>query len=193
MPGQGLPGPGSSRRETGNGSGMKKNDAQLFDYFLAPGYIFFNVAPSLLSTVLGSSVAVSLWDRKNKYGGMANFLYPAVESPAAATSRYGNVAVRHLIKMFLEEGTDQKDLQAQIFGGSTTSSLEGARVARENILVARKILLSSRIEVLSEDVGGQMGRKIVFNTLRNEAVVYKVNDLRYYDWYPYNYGGDREG
>jgi chemotaxis protein CheD len=46
-------------------------------------------------------------------------------------------------------------------------------------------LKSHRIAVVSEDTGGNMGRKVVYHTQRNEAVVYKVNNLRQGDWYPY--------
>jgi len=170
---------------------MNKRDLELFEFFLLPGYVFFNVEPSLLSTVLGSHVAVSLWDQKKKQGGMANFLYPTTKPSQAATSQYGNVAVQHLVNMFLEEGTKLKDIKAQIFGGSTRESPECRQVAKENILVAKKVLIKLRIEIISEDVGGQMGRKIVYNSLKNEALVYKVSDLRNSDWYPYNPEGDR--
>lgn len=171
---------------------MNEGDLKLFEFLLLPGYVFFNAEPSLLSTVLGSNVAVALWDQKKKHGGMANFLYPTTKSSQSATSQYGNVAVQHLITMFLEEGTKQKDIKAQIFGGSTRESKECRQVARENIQVAKKVLLRSRIEVVSEDVGGQMGRKVVYNSFKNEAVVYKVSDLRSSDWYPYSLEGDRE-
>jgi chemotaxis protein CheD len=171
---------------------MNERDLQLFEFFLLPGYIFFNGEPSLLSTVLGSNVAVSLWDQKKKQGGMANFLYPSTKSGQSATSQYGNVAVQHLINMFLEEGTKQKDIKAQIFGGSTSEASECIQIARENILVAKKALVKFRIEVISEDVGGRMGRKVVYNSFKNEAIVYKVNDLRSSDWYPYSLEGDRK-
>lgn len=170
---------------------MNERNLQLFEFFLLPGYIFFNAEPSLLSTVLGSNVAVSLWDQKKKLGGMANFLYPSTKSSQSATSQYGNVAVQHLINMFLEEGTKQKDIKAQIFGGSTREAKECMQVARENILVAKKTLMKFRIEVISEDVGGLMGRKVVYNSFNNEAIVYKVSDLRNSDWYPYSLEGNR--
>ena len=165
---------------------MNEPNLQLFEFLLLPGYIFFNAEPSLLSTVLGSNVAVSLWDPKKKQGGMANFLYPSTTSSQPATSQYGNVAVQHLINMLLEEGTKQKDIKAQIFGGSTSSARECLQVAMENILMAKKVLMKSRIEVVSEDVGGRMGRKVVYNSFKNEAIVYKVSDLRSSDWYPYS-------
>lgn len=171
---------------------MSGNDVQLFEYFLLPGYIFFNKEPSLISTVLGSSVAISLWDQKKKYGGMANYLYSSTNVRNAATSQYGNVAIRYLMRMFMQEGTKQKDLKAQIFGGAETQSMECAKIARQNIRTAKNILMKLRIDIISEDTGGQLGRKIVYNTLKNEAIVYKVNELRNSDWYPYTNSGGRE-
>lgn len=171
---------------------MSSEDIQLCEYFLLPGFIYLSSEPALLSTVLGTNVAVSLWDPQKKYGGMANYLYPRTKSRVTATAQYGNVAVRFLIKMLLEEGAKQRDLKAQIFGGAVKSTGICAQVARENIQMAKKILRGARIEVVSEDMGGSMGRKIVYNTFNNEAIVYKVTNLRSSDWYPYNSEGERE-
>lgn len=51
--------------------------------------------------------------------------------------------------------------------------------------MARKFLAKHGIKIISEDTGGNMGRKIVYNTLTNEAIIYKVRQLRRCDWYPY--------
>lgn len=164
---------------------MGGSDIQLFEYFLPSGYIYLNSESSLISTVVGTSVAVSLWDQKKKYGGMTNYLYPFTDDYKAATPQYGNVAVRYLLRMLIEEGTKKKDIRAQIFGGAESSLPDGVKIAKENVRMAKSIFRRLGIEIVSEDVGGHMGRKIVFNTLKNEAIVYKVNELRSSDWYPY--------
>ena len=56
-------------------------------------------------------------------------------------------------------------------------------------MISRKILAKQGIPVVSEDVGGRKGRKIVFNTQTNEIAVLKVGHLRKADWYPYEYDG----
>jgi chemotaxis protein CheD len=159
------------------------------EYFLLPGYIFMSPEPYLISTVLGSSVAVALWDAESKLGGMATFLYPVRQRTDKVTAIYGNVAIPHMIKMFLEEGAKKENLQSQIFGGSGADLLEAQNIADENIDIARSILKKYGIKVISEDVGGRLGRKIVYNTFQNEALIYKVATLRSGDWYPY----DRQG
>ncbi len=56
------------------------------------------------------------------------------------------------------------------------------------MIVARKILVKACVRVVCEDVGGEKGRKIVFNTETNEIAVLKADKLRKEDWYPYEKG-----
>ena len=165
---------------------MKEKDVQLYEYYLKPGYIFLSSKPSIISAVIGSRVVVSLWDCNRKYGGVANYSYPFIDNKKEATAHYGNVAVSHLIRMFLKEKSNIKSIRAQIFGGaSLRQSTECMEVARENVRIARSVLKRFKIGIISEDVGGEVGRKIVYNTFSNEAVVYKAEKLRQNDWYPY--------
>jgi chemotaxis protein CheD len=164
---------------------MGENGEPLIEFFLAPGHIYLSHEPALISTVVGSCVAVSLWDSKKGYGGMAHFLYPFTQDRRRATAQYGNVALKYLVTLFLEHGVQVQTLRAQIFGGALSAPADCMRMARENVAIARKVLKSHRIAVVSEDTGGNMGRKVVYHTQRNEAVVYKVNNLRQGDWYPY--------
>ncbi|MDX9820600.1 MAG: chemotaxis protein CheD [Syntrophales bacterium] len=164
---------------------MRKGEVQLFEYFLSPGYIYLSRDPSLISTVVGSGIAVALWDGSAGYGGMNAFLYPEAPGNAERTPLYGDVAVDFLIRMFLEEGSKKKHLKAQLFGGASSGERECTGIAMKNISKARQVLRLANVPVISEDTGGRMGRKIVFNTLKNEAIVYKVNTLRKGDWHPY--------
>jgi chemotaxis protein CheD len=168
---------------------MNGNDVPLSEFYLSPGHIYLSQQPTLVSTVLGSCVAVSLWYSKKGYGGMAQFLYPFTGDRNRATPQYGNVALKCLLAMFRETGAPEKHLQAQIFGGALVAPAECMRIAKENVQMAIKMLGRYRIGIVSEDTGGKMGRKIVYNTQTNEAIVYKVNTLRQADWYPYAHEG----
>ena len=164
---------------------MTRDSVALPDYFLSPGYVYMSKDSSLISTVVGSCVAVSLWDHKKAFGAMANFLYPAVKDRSQAVVLYGNVAITCMIKLFVGEGSKLEHLTAQIFGGAINPLGGCEEIGLENVRIAQKLLASKCIPIISEDVGGTMGRKIVYNTLCNEAIVYKVNKLRNSDWYPY--------
>jgi chemotaxis protein CheD len=163
----------------------KSNSPVPVNYFLEPGYIFLASKPAIISTVLGSSVSVCIYDRKRKRGGINHFLLPSTRENHQATARYGNVATLTLIRMMVNDGSRIKHLEAQILGGAYNREISSKDIGRENIMVARKILAGKRIHVASEDVGGKKGRKIVFNTHANEIAAMKVEKLRKSDWYLY--------
>ena len=161
---------------------------QLEEYLLNPGYIYIPGKPTLISMVVGSCVAVCLWDKARAIGGVNHFMFPVTRDPKEATAIYGNVATQTLIRLFLGDGSKRKHLEAQLYGGASPpdGDLESARIGRENADTARRMLRENKIPVVSEDTGGSKGRKIVFNTSNNEIVVLKVDRLRRGDWYPYN-------
>ncbi|MCK5099919.1 MAG: hypothetical protein KAR45_17545, partial [Desulfobacteraceae bacterium] len=97
------------------------NKPQTQDYLLKPGYIYLPETSTSISVVLGSSVSVSIFDKKLKFGGMNHFLYPKINEKGKTTALYGNVAVLTLISMMIHNGSKIKHLEAQIFGGAFNS------------------------------------------------------------------------
>ncbi|MBN2255914.1 MAG: chemotaxis protein CheD [Deltaproteobacteria bacterium] len=155
------------------------------NYFLEPGYIFIASEPTVISTVLGSSVAVCIYDRKRKTGGMNHFLFPEPDKGIEPTAQYGNAATTELIRMMKTDGSQIKHLESQILGGGYNPDVSSIDIGRRNIMVARRVLTRHGIRVVSEDVGGAKGRKIVFHSNINEIAILKVDRIRRSDWYPY--------
>lgn len=163
----------------------KSNMPVSANYFLKPGYILVANSATVISTVLGSCVSVCIYDRKRKVGGMNHFQLPLIDKSNAATARYGNVATVALIGMMMDDGCRLKHLESQIFGGAFNAQVSEVDIGKENIRMAQRILRKKGIPIVSEDVGGQKGRKIVFDTATNEVAVIKVDKLRKGDWHPY--------
>lgn len=155
------------------------------NYFLKPGFIYLPVKPTVVSTVLGSCVAVVLWDKKRKAGGINHFQYPSCKGADKPTAMYGDASTYMMIRMMIQDGSKTKHLEAQIFGGACNRRVSSWDVGRENIRTARRVLAGHGIRVISEDVGGERGRKIIFDAVNNEMAVLKVERLRKGDWYPY--------
>jgi chemotaxis protein CheD len=154
-------------------------------YFLKPGFIYVSTKPTMISTVVGSCIAVCVFDRKQKIGGMNHFQFPIIRNSKQSTARYGNVAVSALINLMINEGSKSEHLEAQILGGAYNPEVSGKDIGRKNIQTAKKVLKEKKIHIVSEDVGGEKGRKIIFNTNTNEVAVVKVDKIRQEDWYPY--------
>ena len=155
-------------------------------YLLKPGYVYFSRGAAVVQTVLGNCVSVCLWDKKLHHGGMNNFIYPSTGEPREATARFGNVATATLVRLMEEAGSLCKDVVAQIFGGGSPEGEEWARareIAEGNVAAARRVLSSKRIKIVSEDVGGHMGRKVIFETASGNVAVLKVQDVRESDWH----------
>jgi len=170
---------------------MVENGLKVEEYFLRPGFIFLSRTPIIISSVLGSAVAVALWDEKSGMGGLVHYRFPIAVRKNEATAQYGDAAILHLSKMFKLEGSAKADMKAKIFGGAANEDGECKKVADNNIATARRMLERLKIKVISEDVGGDMGRKIVYNSSSNEAIIYKVKKLRGGDWYPYSDDRDK--
>ncbi len=158
-------------------------EATLTNTFLKPGYIIVTQKPVIISLVLGSSVAVCIWDRKNMFGGMCHFIYPICKQ-SEGKAVFGNAAIIGLLRVLKEFGSVRENLEAQIFGGAYIDK-ETRKNAKKNVLVAVKMMKKYKIPVVSQDTGGCKGRKIAFQSLTNEVMTLRVDKIRQGDWYPY--------
>lgn len=134
--------------------------------YLFPAEIFVTSEPTMVSTVLGSCVAVCLWDSRSVIGGMNHYLLPLWNGDGLATPKYGNIAIRQLVEKVIAKGGERKNMQAKIFGGAAMwSNTEGLyAIGLRNIELAQQQLKELQIPVVASDVGGMLTRKIFFNT-----------------------------
>lgn len=133
--------------------------------FLNPGELVFTKTPLKVKTILGSCVAVCIFDTKNRYGGMCHYLLPNIANQESST-KYGNVALPLLLKKFIDNQCEKKNLIASIVGGSFIlfNKNEIFFVGDRNIELAKSFLLKNHIQIDQINVGGEKGRTITFNT-----------------------------
>ncbi len=116
---------------------------------------------AILTTVLGSCIAVCMSDSQRGIGGMNHFLLPSREGAHGANVRYGAYAMELLINGLLKQGADRHRLQAKMFGGA--SMMGNLRdIGASNAAFARKFLNDEGIPCLAESVGGTSARRIRF-------------------------------
>ncbi|WP_075603326.1 chemotaxis protein CheD [Saccharicrinis aurantiacus] len=143
---------------------------QYLQHFLYPSSLFVSKEPYLVKTILGSCVAICLWDSRLRIGGINHYMLPTWNGNDLASPKYGNVATDKLIDRLVFHGSRIQDLQAKIFGGgemmeSNTKTLIGER----NIRLARIILEERGIPIVASSTGGKRGRKIIFFTDTGEV------------------------
>jgi len=132
--------------------------------YLHAGQVFASAQPTSVVTVLGSCVAVCLFDREIGVGGVNHYLLP-LETSRERSTRFGNVAIRELLDQVLARGARRASLQAKVFGGaSVVRALMGRSLGSENAELAARLLREAGLPILEQDVGGLKGRKLVFHT-----------------------------
>ena len=134
-------------------------------HYLFPGTIFVHKDQHLVTTVLGSCVAVCIWHPRKQIGGINHYLLPLWNGEGLPTPKYGNIAITRLIEKVRRLAGDG-ELIAKVFGGASMwSRTEGAlAVGERNVELAFSLLEEEKIKVISQDVWGEMGRKVIFDT-----------------------------
>lgn len=140
--------------------------------YLHPGQIYAAAHAAMVSTVLGSCVAVCLWDPVARVGGMNHYLLPLGKGP-----RYGRDAMTQLIDEMTSRGASMGRMVAKVFGGACViPGFTGARkaIGTQNIDAAFAFLAEHAIPVRAQQVGGSRGRKLLFHTGTGQAYVKEI-------------------
>jgi chemotaxis protein CheD len=144
--------------------GPGKEAARRPSVYLQAGEVFASAEPASVVTVLGSCVAVCLFDREVGVGGMNHYLLP-LETSRERSARFGNIAIYELLDLVLARGARRASLQAKVFGGaSVLRALVGRSLGSDNAELALRLLKEADVPILEQDLGGQKGRKLVFHT-----------------------------
>lgn len=171
----GAAGEAVEEREAPASPGAEGRD--LIRVYLQPGQLYASAQPSAVTTVLGSCVAICLWDSVAAVGGMNHYLLPFFAGAGKGTPRFGNVAVAQLLDRLQAAGALRGRLQAKVFGGACVLEAFQARqghLGEKNASVAFKILEELGIPVVSRDVGGRSGRKLIFHSDTGHAWVARL-------------------
>lgn len=140
--------------------------------YLDPKRCVVTATPTLVSTVLGSCVGVTMHDPVSGVGGMAHAFLPyrrEFPEDREAPCKFVDDALEHLLAACARLGASASRLEIKLFGGAeimdrAASGGAGLRVGERNVLAAREGLAARGLRLLAEDVGGVRGRKVLFLT-----------------------------
>ncbi len=137
-----------------------------------PGEYFVHAEDILIMTTLGSCIAVCLWDRERRIGGLNHFMLP---QGASSDGRYGSYAMELLINEMLRQGASRPALEAKVFGGAqVVAGMETLNVGERNTWFVLEYLQIERIPVVSRDVLDVHPRKVCFMPANGRAVVKRL-------------------
>jgi chemotaxis receptor (MCP) glutamine deamidase CheD/CheY-like chemotaxis protein len=141
--------------------------------FLLPGELCVAREPSFLATLLGSCVAVCVYNRKTGTAAMNHFVRDRRVDSTEPSGKFGDTSTSYLIKSLLQDDPTIGHYEAKVFGGGAVVGHLGVGmgIGRDNIAVALAVLEHYKIPVVEQDVGQKHGRKIYFNTKTTQVDV----------------------
>ena len=127
-----------------------------------------------LSTLLGSCVAVCLFDPLMKIGGINHFMLPEMgrnKNSDVDSLLSGSYAMEALLNALLIKGAKKLRLQAKAFGGGTIIDTDGGSlsIGMRNANFAKEWLAREGIPLKASDFLGPWSRKIIFLPFNGEA------------------------
>ena len=140
--------------------------------YLNIGDCHVSVRPTVISTVLGSCVAVCLYDAKKRIGGMNHIFLPGkLRDGFGASSSYATNAMELLIRKVIQSGGSLNHLNAKVFGGARISPaiIETNSIGQRIVRDVFEFLHGQKIKILTTNLGGNTGRKILFHTDTGDA------------------------
>jgi chemotaxis receptor (MCP) glutamine deamidase CheD len=141
------------------------------------GGVHASSEPAVVKTLLGSCVAVCLWDPETRIGGMNHFLLPrALNDTRDDPARFGVHAMDLLIGEMQKAGADRRRLLAKVFGGAHVLAVpeDEDGVPSQNITFALEFLRRDSFRITGYDLGGYQARRVHFHTESGRAFVQRV-------------------
>lgn len=127
-----------------------------------------------VSTLLGSCVAIMLYDKVRKIRGMNHFLLPECANKTESY-KYGLFSIESMINEMLKLGCSKTSMVAKIAGGANMLQARINNIGQRNVVFAKEFCDSEGLNVTSEHVLGEQGR-VVLLTAGFETFIRKVSN-----------------
>lgn len=137
------------------------------------GIADLNVAfcPDKLITVgLGSCVGIAIYDRAVGIGGLAHIMLPDSSQFNKITNeiKFADLAIPILVADMIKKGAKHKNMIAKIAGGASMFNFSDKSIIMDignrNGIAVKNALKILAIPIVAEDIGGNKGRTLIFDT-----------------------------
>jgi chemotaxis protein CheD len=129
---------------------------------------------------LGSCVGLIIHDRDKGIGVLAHVMLPLSQGKRERPGKYADTAVEMMISELIKAGCNPRSLTAKMAGGASMfkSFTGNLNIGERNIEAIRILLKEHNIPLVGEDVGGNMGRTIVYMpSEKGKVTVRKGNNI----------------
>ncbi|MFN0218400.1 MAG: chemotaxis protein CheD [Hyphomicrobium sp.] len=135
----------------------------------------------VLSTVLGSCIAVCMRDPVVGCGGMNHFLLPTSarinDGGSSVALRYGSYSIERLTNALIARGAVRERLEVKVFGGANIMS-GGANFGHANADFVESYLKREGLKVLARSLRGTQPRRLRFHPVTGRAQFYEGREIQ---------------
>ena len=167
---------------------MNFNKKKLPAVNLKSGEIYVTDKPSLVVTVLGSCLAVTMFNRRLGVGAICHGFLPQCgkkESHGKTCNerfKYVDCSIQRMLENMREYEIKNSEIIVKLFGGADMfdtkeNGLKTSTVGKQNIATALEFLKREGLKVAASDVAGSFGRKIYFHTDTGEILLQRIKKL----------------
>jgi chemotaxis protein CheD len=144
-----------------------------------PGELYASDRDEIIGTLLGSCVAVCLYECGKGISGMNHFMLPGrithMDVQKDRTAKYGITAIHELLAAMDKLGARRDDLVAKIFGGGEVLNhiIQGTTIPADNIRIAKVMMEMEDIQIAEQDVGSNFTRKLLMDVKTGKVYLKK--------------------
>lgn len=166
-------------------------------FHLKPGEIHFSERPSVVMTILGSCVSVTMFNRRLGVAAICHAQLPKVNPGKCClescpetgrmniwpseTFKYVDCSICYMRKRFGKLGIKRNEIEVKLFGGADVlpSRTDNGKmtIGSQNIETALRVINGEQLRLLASKIGGNSGYKIFFHTHTGEVFLRHVKKV----------------
>lgn len=131
----------------------------------------------LISYALGSCVGICIIDKVKKIAGMVHVMLPKNNNigDKANIFKYADTGIVEMVKQMESMGCMKVRMTAKIAGGARMFEIKGnssiGNIGERNVIATKEVLNKLNIKLLSQDVGANYGRTIIFDSNTGDLTI----------------------
>lgn len=152
---------------------------------LNPGELIFTDKPMIVRTILGSCVAVTMFNSRRGIAAICHALLPHPGNNEAYTANYAEnykyvtYVVPEMARKMRRHGIKNWEIEVKLFGAADMLSEDPEQesdrpVGKLNVEAVMDMLRKEHLHLKTSDVGGMRGRKILFYTHTGEVLLKRL-------------------
>jgi chemotaxis protein CheD len=151
--------------------------------FLQPGGLVITDVPTLVKTILGSCVSLTVRAERLGLAAVTHCLLPSAGNRQTIRSRfealkYVDATATILFQTFTARGASLAELEVKLIGGADSLSTDGSpylySVGSRNVQMALKEIADRGIVPAATIVGGRTGRVLMYDTGTGDVFVKRL-------------------